>query len=79
MGTPTNKDRAARAETALEAFAGEIRHDGKQLRDLLPGDREDMIGDLICDLLHYAEQQGFDTGLILSDAENMFEMERTDG
>ncbi|WP_429236569.1 hypothetical protein [Aeromonas salmonicida] len=76
---PTNKDRAAWAETALEAFAGQVRHDGKQLRDLPPGDREDMIGDLICDLLHYADQQGFDAGLVLSDAENMFEMEKADG
>lgn len=76
---PTNQDRAAWAETALGAFTGEVRHDGKLFRDLLHSDREDMIGDLICDLLHYADQQGFDPGLILSDAENMFEAEKADG
>lgn len=75
----TNKERAAWAEAALETFVSEVRHDGKELSDLPPGDREDAIGDLICDLLHYAEQQGFDTGLILSDAENMFEEEKTYG
>lgn len=75
----TNKVRAAWAEAALETFVSESRHDDKELSDLLPGDRENAIGDLICDLLHYAEQQGFDTGLILSDAENMFEEEKAYG
>lgn len=51
MGEVTNDDRAGWAEVACEAFA-EIT--GQDMEDDLP----EIIGDLIANLLHLANQQG---------------------
>ncbi|MGE6078325.1 hypothetical protein [Aeromonas veronii] len=74
---PTNKDRSAWAETALEAFMSQVYiGPEKSLARLYPGDRQDMIGDLITDLLHYAAEQGFDPQEILAGAKSLYEQER---
>jgi hypothetical protein len=51
MGDVTNEDRAGWAEVACEAFA-EIT--GQDIESDLP----EIIGDLIANLLHLADQQG---------------------
>jgi hypothetical protein len=64
---PTNADRARWAKNALAVFAAETfsgDHPDTMERD----DLECSIGDLICDLLHYARQQGFDTGSMIQTA-----------
>jgi hypothetical protein len=64
MSEPTNRDRARWARNALAVFATETfsgDHPDTMDRD----DLECAIGDLICDLLHLAEQQGFDPQVIL--------------
>lgn len=74
---PTNKDRAAWAETALEAFMSQVYiGPEKSLARLHQGDHRDMIGDLITDLLHYATEQGFDPQEILAGAQSLYEQER---
>lgn len=64
---PTNADRALWAKNALAAFTASTfsgDHPDTMNRD----DLECAISDLICDLMHYARQEGFDTGSILQQA-----------
>jgi len=49
MTNMTNLDRAASADQALRAF-----------RDLTGCDHEDSLGDLLCDLMHWAAAKNFD-------------------
>jgi hypothetical protein len=60
----TNRMRAAWAEAALSVF---IQHTGC--------DREDALGDLLCDLMHWSEQNDFDFDLALDRAQGHFEAE----
>jgi hypothetical protein len=64
---PTNADRARWARNALEIFTAQT-YSGSDPETMEPHDLECAIGDLICDLLHYARRQGFDTGSILHTA-----------
>ena len=64
---PTNADRAKWAESALEVFTDQT-YSGDHPATMNRDDLETAIGDLICDLMHYARQQGFDTGNILQQA-----------
>jgi hypothetical protein len=52
-----NTERAAVAETAVEAFMNECRTD-----------REDAVGDLICNLMHLAEAVGDDPIRVIKNA-----------
>jgi hypothetical protein len=56
--SPINVDRADWAEAALEAFAFVTRRVPVDLSD--KEEREEVIQDLLCDLLHYAQQNGHD-------------------
>lgn len=73
--SPDNQDRAEWAEAALVAFTTNVNY-GRTPADLDDGDRADAVADLICDLLHYAEQQGFDPEALLAQAKINFEFER---
>jgi hypothetical protein len=50
----TNSERAERAEAALVAY---IEHTGDSLR---ANDVETWVGDLLCDLRHFADAMGFE-------------------
>jgi hypothetical protein len=71
---PTNADRAQWAKDALAIFTARTfsgDHPDTMARD----DLECAISDLICDLLHYARQQEFDTGSIIQQAAGHFGFE----
>lgn len=64
MSEPTNQERARWARDALAVFTEETfggDHPDAMHRD----DLECAIGDLICDLLHFADQMSFDPQTIL--------------
>ena len=64
MSVPTNQDRACWARKALAVFAAETfsgDHPDTMDRD----DLECAVSDLICDLMHFAQQQGFAPQVIL--------------
>jgi hypothetical protein len=74
MSEPTNQDRARWASTALAVFTEETfsgDHPDTMHRD----DLECAISDLIADLLHLAEQKGFDPQAILEHANGNFKTE----
>jgi hypothetical protein len=60
----TNRTRAAWAEACVRVF---IQHTGC--------DREDSLGDLLCDLMHWSEQHDFDFDLALDRGRGHFEAE----
>lgn len=51
-GGPTNNDRASWANTALSAFVNEVATDDE--------DDKDMMCDLLCNIRHLADAQGWD-------------------
>jgi hypothetical protein len=63
----TNKQRASWAAGALMVFMQETGCD-----------LEDSLGDLLCDLMHWAAQNNFDFDLALSRAKGHFDEERDD-
>jgi len=63
----TNAKRASWANAAVSVF-----------QELTGCDREDSLGDLLCDLMHWSEQHSFDFKLALDRAEGHFEEERTE-
>jgi hypothetical protein len=64
MTNPTNQDRARWARDALAVFTAET-FSGDHPDTMHRADLECAIGDLICDLLHFADQRGFDPQIIL--------------
>ncbi len=60
----TNRTRAAWAEACVTVFT---QHTGC--------DREDSLGDLLCDLMHWSEQHDFDFDIALDRARSHFEAE----
>jgi len=72
---PTNADRA---EWALEALAVFTRrtYGGDDPGSMDRGDLETAVYDLIADLLHYADRQGFDTDAVLAAAVLHFKAEK---
>ena len=67
-GSPTNGARAAHAEAALSAFlasTGEARRID-----------EDAVGDLLADLLHYCDREGFDGRELIDRAQRNWRYER---
>lgn len=75
MMTPTNATRAEWAEQALNTFTTNVNY-SRSPAELEPGNRADAIADLICDLLHYAVEQGFSPELLLEQAKMNFEFEQ---
>jgi hypothetical protein len=74
MSEPTNRDRAGWASNALAVFTAET-FSGDHPDTMHRNDLECAIGDLICDLLHFADQKGFDAQAILEQATGHFKTE----
>lgn len=60
----TNRERALAAEAALDTFTHQT-YGGRDAAELNDEDnarwrRQTALSDLLCDLMHYARQQGFD-------------------
>lgn len=69
---PSNLDRAVWAQIALAAFAKETRQDTSGDLEADPGQ---VIGDLLCDLMHLCRQGGIDFEECLSNGRGHFEFE----
>lgn len=72
---PTNKDRAGWAKEAIATFAART-YGGDHPDTMDPGDLETAVYDLIADLLHFADRQGFDADCVLAHAVLHFEAEQ---
>jgi len=70
---PTNSERAAWARRALATFV--MASDGTTIARLHSQDLSNAISDLVCDLLHLAEQSGLDPEVITSQALSNFAAE----
>jgi hypothetical protein len=71
---PTNVQRAQWAKNALDVFIAET--DGDEPDSMHPGDLEDAICDLICDLMHLAHfHPRMDAAAIHARALTLFEQE----
>jgi hypothetical protein len=73
-GDPTNEARARWARNALAVFTAET-FSGDDPDTMARGDLECAIGDLICDLLHFTHQQGFDPRAALEQGSSHFKTE----
>jgi len=71
---PTNAERARWAANAVAVFTAET-FSGDHPETMHRNDLESAIGDLFCDLMHYARQQGFHTESILQEACRNYEWE----
>jgi hypothetical protein len=71
---PSNEDRAGWARTALTAFVAEV-YRAKELSAMHRDDLEDAVTDLICDLLHFADQNGLSAEAIEARARWHYEAE----
>jgi hypothetical protein len=71
---PTNADRAQWAKDALAIFTA-TTYSGDHPDSMNQEDLECAIGDLICDLLHYALKQKLEARSILQQACNHFAFE----
>ena len=76
MSEPTNQDRASWARAALAVFTA-ATFSGDHPATMDHDDLECAVGDLICDLLHFAEQHGFDPVAILQRTIANFLVERS--
>jgi hypothetical protein len=72
---PTNVQRAQWARAALAVFTG-LTYGGDHPDTMHPGDLEDAVADLICDLLHLARfHPRMDPAVIHAHALSLFEQE----
>ena len=69
-----NLQRASFAAEALDIFCRET-YGGRSFGALPTGDRETAIADLVCDLLHLANLQGFEIESILRQADLHYQAE----
>lgn len=74
MSEPNNRDRARWANNALRVFIG-TTWNGENPDTMHRDDLECAITDLICDLLHLADQKGLDAKEILERGNAHFEAE----
>jgi hypothetical protein len=74
---PTNADRASWAKQALAIFT-EHTFSGDHPDSMDRGDLRDAIGDLICDLMHFAHQQHFNAADLLQQGCGNFAYELLD-
>jgi hypothetical protein len=77
MSEPSNEERARWANNALRVFVG-TTFNGDNPDTMNRDDLECAIADLICDLLHLAEQKGLDAQRILERGNAHFETEILD-
>jgi hypothetical protein len=70
---PTNFQRAAWARHALRTFVKQT--DRITIGQLRPQDLSDAIADLICDLLHFANQRGLHPESIVAQAQANYDAE----
>lgn len=68
-----NVSRAGWAESAIEEFAHVTRTGPVDMSDAET--REEVITDLLCDILHYAQQYGHDVNVLQARAAAGFEIE----
>lgn len=73
--SPMNVDRAGWAEAALEEFASVTRSGSVDMSE--KDVREEVLQDLLCDLLHYAQQNGHDPVAMAFSGMRGFEAEST--
>ena len=72
---PTNTQRAHWAKAALAVFT-ELTYGGDRPETMHPGDLEDAVADLICDLMHFARfHPRMDPAVIHAHALTLFEQE----
>ena len=74
---PSNSDRALWAKEALAIFTS-TTFSGDHPDSMVRDDVECAIADLICDLMHFARQRGFDVGTLLQQACGHFGFELLD-
>lgn len=74
---PDNEDRAGFANVALDAYAGETRHNPREQHvDVLDKEHvEEVMGDLLCDLMHLAKLAGVDFDQVVESGRFNFEFE----
>ena len=65
----TNKERALLGKAAFKAFCRAAK------LPKIEREQDYTVADCICDLLHYADQQGFDTESTMRSAQNHFDCE----
>lgn len=68
MSAPANAERAASADAALLAYMTRMRCDC-----------EDSLGDLLCDLMHWADKCDLDFGEALSCARHHYSADLAEG
>jgi hypothetical protein len=74
MNAPTIHERARWAKNALAVFTAETSNGGHP-DTMHPDDVESAITDLICDLMYFAEQQGFGPIAVIDLAFEHYEVE----
>ena len=74
MSEPTNQERARWARAALAVFTDRT-YSGDHPDTMDRDDLESAIGDLMCDLMHLAHQQGFEPQAIIETAGNHYAVE----
>jgi len=71
---PTNEDRAAWAELALDEFCLAVF--GRDFADTAKTEGADVpVGDLLCNMMHLCQRQGVDFQAMITRAEMHFEAE----
>ncbi len=74
---PTSHERAELAERAVRSFVVTV-FKGRSPTTLHDDDLTDAMSDLICDLMHYANQQGLDAEYMLMRAKMNYGLEVSD-
>jgi hypothetical protein len=67
---PTNRQRAAKAEQLLRAYA--VMQNARDLWDHHPEDQLNCLSDLLCDLQHFAKLNEFDFAAAMTQADDHF-------
>lgn len=74
---PMNKRRVASAKAGLSAYAKSTR--GRTYRDLHPDDKPDLVGDILCDLMHACAAEDLDFERALASGRINYEYESAPG
>lgn len=74
---PDNADRAGFANVALDAYAHETRHDPREQAVVItdPEHVTEVMSDLICDLMHLADETGVEFDKIMETARSNYDFE----
>jgi hypothetical protein len=71
MCEPTNEDRAGWANTAVTAFAEAVRE-----TDMLDEEKELVISDLLCDMMHLCDMEKIDWHRCVARAQDHYREEK---